>query len=209
MHINDINEIHEKALYYVNTILRPIVKSTGEPIEGNIFEEDPNEKDIFLPKRKNVIVSCQNKTKALEIGFNSGFSAVLILLSNRDIKLTCVDIGWHSYVIPCYEQIKKDFGDRIELLVGDSRIVVPTINDSFDLVHIDGGHSEDIAESDILHTNKLLMKNAVIIMDDVNMNDDNHVLAKLWKKYIQLYNYKEVSFEIFKNDHNDVREITE
>lgn len=203
----NINDVHEKAICYINTVLRPIVESVGEPLEGNIFEEDPNIKDIFLPKRQNVIVSCQNKSKALEIGFNSGFSAVLILLSNLDIKLTCVDINWHRYTLPCYEQIKRDFGDRIQLLVGDSRLVVPTIDDKFDLIHIDGGHSLDIAESDITNTNKLLMNNSVIIMDDVNMNDNNHYLANLWKNYIKIYDYKEPSFEVYKNDHNDVREI--
>jgi len=203
----DINKILENAELYIATVLRPIVESVGEPLEGNIFEEDPNNIGIFLPKRKSVISSCQNKHKALEIGFNSGFSAVLILLSNPDIKLTCVDIGWHKYVIPCYEQIKKDFGDRIQLLIGDSRNIVPIIHDKFDLVHIDGGHSLDIAECDIINTNKLLMNNAVIIMDDVNINDTNHSLANLWLHYVSKFGYKEPSFEIYKNDYNDVREF--
>jgi hypothetical protein len=202
-----MDEIHEKAVKYIDMVLKPIVESIGETLEGNVFEEDPNYKDLFLPKRKNIIVSCQNKTNALEIGFNSGYSAVLILLSNPKIKLTCVDIGWHKYTIPCYQQIKQDFGDRIQLLIGDSRNVVPNINDKFDLIHIDGGHSLDIAESDIVNTNRLLMDNAVIIMDDVNINDNDHTLANLWIKYVNIYGYKEPSFEIYKNNHNDVREI--
>ena len=200
-----MQQIHDSAKIYIDEKLKPIIKQIGEPLEGNIFEEDPNDVDIFLPKRKNVILSCKNKNKALEIGFNSGYSAVLILLSNPDIYLTCVDIAWHRYTIPCYKQIKKDFGDRIQLLVGDSRAVVPTIVDEFDLVHIDGGHSLDIARSDIINTNKLLKKNSVIIMDDVNINDKNHTLANLWLELCKQFGYKKPSFEIYENIHQDVR----
>jgi hypothetical protein len=201
----NIDEIHNSALLYIEQKLKPIILSIGEQLEGNIFEEDQNVVDIFLPKRKNVIIACENRKKALEIGFNSGYSAVLILLSNPEIKLTCVDIAWHRYTIPCYEQIKMDFGDRIQLLVGDSRYVVPSIIDKFDLVHIDGGHTLDIAECDITNTNKLLMNDAVIIMDDVNINDSNHTLANLWIRLSNIYGYKEPSFEIYKNDHQDIR----
>lgn len=201
----NIADIHKNAIMYIEEKLKPIIESIGETLEGNIFEEDPNVVDIFLPKRKNVILSCQNRKKALEIGFNSGYSAVLILLSNPEIKLTCVDIAWHKYTIPCYEQIKNDFGDRIQLLVGDSRTVVPSIIDKFDLIHIDGGHSLEIAECDIRNTNKLLMNDSVIIMDDVNVNDSNHTLANLWIRLSNEFGYKDPSFELYKNIHQDVR----
>jgi hypothetical protein len=201
----NIDIIHNTALMYIEEKLKPIVESIGEPLEGNIFEEDPNVVNIFLPKRKNIILACQNKRKALEIGFNSGYSALLLLLSNPHIHLTCVDIAWHRYTIPCYQQIKKDFGNRIQLLVGDSKVVVPTIIDKFDLIHIDGGHTLDIANSDIINTNKLLMNDAVIIMDDVNINDSNHGLSNLWVQLSTLFDYKAPSFEIYKNNHQDIR----
>ena len=202
----DIDKILEKAVLYIDTILKPILNAIGEPLEGNIFDDGDNI-DFFLLKRKNVILACQNKKKALEIGFNSGYSAVLILLSNPEIRLTCVDIGWHRYVIPCYEQIKRDFGDRIHLIIGDSRSIIPNIYDKFDLIHIDGGHTLDIAESDIVHTHNKLLNNSVIIMDDVNINDTNHQLSQLWMYYVTKFEYKEPSFQIYKNNYNDVREI--
>ncbi len=201
----DLNKVHTAALTYIEQKLKPIIESIGEPLEGNIFEEDPNDINIFLPKRLNVILACQNKNNALEIGFNSGYSAILILLSNPNIHLTCVDIAWHRYTIPCYEQIKRDFGNRIQLLVGDSSVVVPTIYNKFDLVHIDGGHTLEIARADIVNTNKLLMNDAVIIMDDVNINDTNHTLANLWIQLSTHFNYKVPSFEIYKNIHQDIR----
>lgn len=130
-------------------------------------------------------------------------------MSNPTIKLTCVDIGIHKYVIPCYKQLKNDFGDRIQLLIGDSRQVVPTIIDTFDFIHIDGCHELDVAECDMINTNKLLKENSHIVMDDVNMNYTNHSLTNLWKRYINIYGYKEPNLPLYKplynNDHHDVR----
>jgi hypothetical protein len=201
----DMDEILQKCHSYIDNILMPIVKACNEPLEGHIFDDDPSFPNVFLPKRKNIIIASQNSKNALEIGFNSGFSALLILLSNPTIKITCVDIATHKYTIPCFEQIKKDFGDRIELLVGDSRRVVPTINDKFDLVHIDGGHGLDVAQDDIINTNRLLMDNAIIVMDDVNINDNSHRLAKLWNNYVHVYHYTYPKFFIYRNDHQDVK----
>jgi predicted O-methyltransferase YrrM len=147
-----MDEILQKCHAYIDNILMQIVKECNESLEGHIFDDALHGPNIFLPKRQNIILASQNSKNALEIGFNSGFSALLILIANPTIKLTCVDIGHHRYTIPCFQQLKKDFGDRIELLIGDSREVVPTINDTFDLVHIDGGHSLNVAEKDITNT---------------------------------------------------------
>jgi hypothetical protein len=83
--------------------------------------------------------------------------------------------------------------------------VVPNINDKFDLVHIDGCHQLDIAEHDITNTYKLLLNNAWIIMDDVDIDDNNHTLAMLWKKYTNIYSYKAVPYELFHSIHHDIR----
>jgi predicted O-methyltransferase YrrM len=200
-----MDEILQKCHAYIDNILMQIVKECNESLEGHIFDDALHGPNIFLPKRQNIILASQNSKNALEIGFNSGFSALLILIANPTIKLTCVDIGHHRYTIPCFQQLKKDFGDRIELLIGDSREVVPTINDTFDLVHIDGGHSLNVAEKDITNTYNLLNNNAIIVMDDVNINDNRHTLANLWNKYVQIYNYTEPNFFIYRNDHQDVK----
>ena len=149
---------------YISTKLMPIIKSFDEHLEGHIFDEDPIIKDIFLDKRRNFIICCKEKRKALEIGFNAGFSALLILVSNPEIILTCVDIAIHKYTIPCFNQLKKDFKERINLLIGDSCLVVPKINDTFDLIHIDGGHTLYIAERDIQNTYRLLNNNGTIVL---------------------------------------------
>lgn len=101
--------------------------------------------------------------------------------------------------------MKKDFGDRIELLVGDSRIVVPGINDKFDFVHIDGGHGLAVAQDDIINTNRLLTDNAIIVMDDVNINNKSDTLANLWNNYVHVYHYTVPKFFVYRNDYQDVK----
>ena len=49
------------------------------------------------------------------------------------------------------------------------------------------------------------MNDAVIIMDDVNVNDSNHGLSNLWVQLSAHLGYKAPSFEIYKNIHQDIR----
>ena len=197
------NEILAQATAYIEARLRPIIAAIGEELEGNIFDEGPNI-DIFLPKRQNITMAAQGKKHALEIGFNAGFSTVLFLMSNPELHMTCVDIGWHRYTVPCYEQIRRDFGDRVSIMIGDSKLVVPTIQDKFDLIHIDGGHGLDIAELDICNTFRLLDSPATVIMDDVNIYD-NSPLGNLWKRYTEILHYQPPPFQQIVNHHQDIR----
>jgi predicted O-methyltransferase YrrM len=199
----DTDGIIARASAYIESTLRPITDAIGEEVEGNIFDEEHNV-GIFLPKRKNITVAAQGKTNALEIGFNAGFSTVLFLMSNPELKMTCVDIGLHRYTVPCYEQIKRDFGDRVNLLVGDSVEVVPTIQDKFDLIHIDGGHGLYVAERDICNTFRLLQSPSIIIMDDVNIYN-NSPLGNVWKRYTEILRYRPPPFEQIINEHQDIR----
>ena len=80
----------------------------------------------------------------MEIGFNSGFSTLLMLISNPNIHIFCFDLGEHKYTIPCYEKLKETFGDRINITIGDSTKTLQNINDNYDLIHIDGGHSTEV-----------------------------------------------------------------
>jgi hypothetical protein len=124
-----------------------------------------------------------------------------MLISNPNITLTCIDIGIHKYVLPCYNQLKKDFGCRINLIIGDSVIVLPElINKSikYELIHIDGCHEIMIAEKDIINTNQLVIPGkSVIIMDDMNLSEYHYPLVQLWISYINKYKYNEVKFQLF------------
>lgn len=91
--------------------------------------------DVFLNKVKNIsnLVLNKNIKSVMEIGFNSGFSTLLMLISNPNIHITCYDLGEHKYTIPCYQKLREIFKDRINIIIEDSRKTLPSDNDIYDL----------------------------------------------------------------------------
>ena len=89
--------------------LLSIIINSEEKHEGNIFMTHHTTKfsDVFLDKAKNLSNLVLNKTikNVLEIGFNSGFSTLLMLLTNPNINITCCDLGEHSYALPCFDRL--------------------------------------------------------------------------------------------------------
>jgi predicted O-methyltransferase YrrM len=184
----EIQEIINNAKKIISNDLLPIIKSVNEKLEGNIFmfhhsTEYTNE---FFDKQVNFILAAkkENINSILEIGFNAGFSTLLMLLTNKTLKITCVDICEHSYTKLCFLKLKEIFGDRLELLPGSSIKVVPKlIGNTFDLIHIDGCHLVNIAEKDIQNCLKLCKSNTILIMDDTQDKE----LFDLWYKYVRNY----------------------
>jgi predicted O-methyltransferase YrrM len=178
---------------FINEHLLPIINSTGEKLEGNIFmlHETTTYTNAFFDKQVNFILasSKQNVNNVLEIGFNAGFSALLMLISNPNLKITCVDICSHKYTLLCFNKMKEIFGDRINILCGSSVDVLPRlIGNQYDMIHIDGCHLVNIAEIDIKNSLKLCKSGTILIMDDT----DNIELLKVWLKYS--FSYKLISF---------------
>ena len=178
--------------------LMPAIKQCNTILEGNIYSLNTKTEyyEYFLSKQKNIYlcgINLKQNSEILEIGFNSGFSALLLLLSTHpSVKITCVDVNFHNYTMPCFNIIKDLFPDRIELLLGNSVIVLPQLTKKYDLIHIDGCHLTEIAEIDIKNSLSLINNNGIMIMDDIDLND----LSILWNKYVINYNLIDVDFEI-------------
>jgi predicted O-methyltransferase YrrM len=143
----------------------------------------------------------QQIKNVLEIGFNAGFSTLLMLLSNPYVKLTCSDLCEHAYTIPCYLKLKEIFGDRIHLKPGDSTNTLPTLSDTYDLIHIDGGHDDVVATSDIINSYHLSKNRTILIMDDYDFPN----LHKLWDSYIAKYNLQKLDIYVYDSPHHDIK----
>ena len=196
-----------KAKQYIDEYLLPIINNCGEKLEGNIFmlHHTTEYTDIFLNKAKNIsnLVLNKNVKNVMEIGFNSGFSALLMLLTNPSISLNCFDLGEHKYTLPCFQKLKETFGDRINITLGDSRETLQNENGLYDLIHIDGGHSTDVAESDIINSYRLSKQGTLLIMDDY----DFHNLHRLWDSYIVNFNLKTPEMILFHSPHHDIKYV--
>lgn len=154
--------------------LNKIINDVGEPLEGNIFYEHLDRDRLYLterffPKRAALSMFAMAHKEVVEIGFNSGFSALLMLTANPKLKLTCVDICEHKYTEPCFQYLKTIFEDRITLVKGDSTVVLPEVlqsNKSLTGYIIDGGHGLDVAEQDLQNVIKYANNGAVLCFDD-------------------------------------------
>ena len=191
-----------------------IIKDIGEPLEGNIFYKhlDPNPGhqlvERFLPKRAALAMFAMAHQDIVEVGFNAGFSALLTLTANPNLKLTSVDICEHQYTMPCYEYLMNAFPGRISLVKGDSRQVLASVlkNDK-DLTGyiIDGGHGIDVAEEDLRNIIQFANKDAVLCFDDSDFADlrlmlnlymmSGH-LTSLWDPHAVVQNETQMFFKI-------------
>ena len=200
---NNINE----AKAYIDTNLLPIINNCGELLEGNIFmlHHKTVYTHVYLNKSKNIsnMVLNKNIKNVMEIGFNSGFSTLLMLISNPNIHISCFDLGEHKYTIPCYEKLKETFGDRINITIGDSTKTLQNINDNYDLIHIDGGHSTEVADSDIINSYRLSKQGTILIMDDYDFLN----LHNIWDSYIVKYNLKKLDINVYNSPHHDIKYV--
>jgi predicted O-methyltransferase YrrM len=202
------------ATQVIHEYLMPIIRRLGEPLEGNLFTRHHSTEfsDVFLHKIYNLhtLAASSHIEKVLEIGFNAGFSALLMLLANPRLQLTAVDIAEHAYTRPCYEVLRQMFGDRIELLVGDSTEVLPRIKSDaataapeYDLIHIDGCHDPSVAHADIVNSYSLSKYGTVLVMDDYDFPN----LHALWDAAVDFYRLPPLDVPLFPCREHDVRQV--
>ena len=155
--------------------LNDIVKSAGEPLEGNLCYDHLEENLTaalsaqYLPKRRTVALMSHMFNNVMEIGFNAGHSALLMLTANPALRLTCIDLCEHKYTAPCYDYLKGQFGERIELIKGNSLLAFPMLarrQIDFDLYIIDGGHGVHVAEGDLFNVIQFGRRGSIICFDD-------------------------------------------
>ena len=154
-------------------------------VEGNVSNRKKQVEDI------NKILNDYKPINVLEIGFNSGHSSELFLENNNNINYLGFDIGINKQTLPMSDFMKLKYGNRFNLIIGDSIISLPEYiknNNSkkFDLIFIDGGHDYKIAKSDFDNCKKLSNEHTIIIFDDV-MYDKSYIREynkgpnKVWK----------------------------
>lgn len=190
----------------ISNYLFPIVQECKEYLEGCFFSEHLSN-TISDFRIENAISICEVLSSptlssgiknVLEIGFNAGFSTLLMLTVNPDIHITCVDICEHRYTIPCYEWISKKFPNRIRFIKGNSEEVLPElvrenmrgIPLKYDMIHIDGGHSLKTFFHDTQNSIKISKKNTVLVIDDYDFQYIN-LMWNILTEYYKMKKYRE------------------
>lgn len=166
---------HSQEIHYHANNLIEIVKKTGDPLEGNCFTNHltTDWNDALLTKRINLLEIASKGKKILELGFNAGHSALLLLLGcDPDAEITFLDIGIHPYVKPCFDYINSISRVKKQLVIGNSLVYLPKIvlkdgqREIYDIIHMDGGHTPDCVVNDMILLYMLLKPGGYMIIDD-------------------------------------------
>ena len=188
---------------YILRELLPIVKSLNVKLEGNIYSSHHtfNENPEMKNKQNNfyhILKETKPKT-ILEIGFNAGFSCLLMKMILPDVNITCVDLNEHKYVMTCFDKLSSDF-NGLNLLPGSSYDVglpqLITENKKFDFIHIDGDHRLEGATKDMELCLKLCHDKTIILFDDTNLK----YLDDLCSSYVKQGILKDYHFKEYLNN---------
>lgn len=163
--------------------LERIVKETGENLEGNCFYQDNTfiKPEELKNKQKNLYSVGKLGGNILEIGFNAGHSCLLFLLANPYSKMFCFDICCHTYTQKCVNYLNENFSNRIEFYEGNSNETLARFKrNDIDILHIDGSHEYDVANTDFMLCRNIGKNDAIVIWDDVWIGS----LGALWHEYL-------------------------
>jgi hypothetical protein len=180
MNTNRALERYKSMVEKIDThadILTDLSSKTKDNLEGNCFtmHQTTIRNEALLTKRVNLLESALHGPKILELGFNAGHSALLFLLGcDESSEIDFLDIGAHPYVYPCYQYLESISSVKKRLLIGNSLRVLPELvlkhkqRDIYDVIHMDGGHSQECVMNDLILLYILLKPGGWMIVDDAN-----------------------------------------
>ncbi len=119
---------------------------------------------------------------ALQVGFNMGTSAAIVLSSNPSARVISFDLLQFAITHAAVHYLHATFPGRLSMVRGDSRSTIarfaalhPEV--ACDVIFVDGGHSTEIALSDFRQFRELAHSETKVIADD--MQSDGNV-ASAW-----------------------------
>lgn len=175
---------HFRALQGIMAPTRDVWKPCGSYLMGpDSLDYDPS----MHAKQALLFSTAKGKRNALEIGVHGGHSLLLTLLANPDCHITCIDTcGW-THTAQCVAYLQSQFPGRITLLRGDSRAVLPILQNVYDLIHVDGDHTYDGARFDMEHAHRLSHPHTAFVFDDYS-----HGIARAVADLADLFEVVEV-----------------
>jgi len=156
-----------------------------------------------------VLFSCSSILKPvnyLEIGVRRGRSLAAVISAYPKTNAYCFDLWQKDYAgieNPGPEFVAKEIkkfshSGNLQFISGDSKITIPEfkLKNSklqFDLITIDGDHTSDGAERDIINTLDILKVGGVIVMDDIS-HPEHLYLDEVWNKLIDTKRFTKFSY---------------
>lgn len=138
-----------------------------------------NAAHVFM---RNLLNQRKNPVAYLEIGVCEGHSAKAALETNKIHAAILVDTFPDRYdaARPNIETLLESlsaFAGKIFVIRGSSHTVLPMLSGSFDVILVDGDHSEAGCRQDLTDSLKLLSPDGVIVVDDTHHPQHRYILG--------------------------------
>jgi predicted O-methyltransferase YrrM len=176
-------ELDAVKKYINNPYIYDIFHDYGFKLDGKFIPLDSNinvYEACFIAQLIKIYIRKYKKDQplnVLEVGLAYGTSALVILNEiikyKHRITYTVIDMNqteqWKDVGYNNIIQFLKVMNNKlpIKLIQESSTIAMPKLNMSLDISFIDASHAEDIVIQDINHTDRMLVPNGLMILDDV------------------------------------------
>jgi len=158
--------------------------------------------NLMYEKQELLFNEVKTAHNVLEIGTYMGHSLFIMLLSNPNLKITCVDID-DKYTGPSVKLLNKYFNNNITFIKKNSLEALNDITEKFDFFHIDGHHENSYIEKEfnkIINLNNQNNNIFRVIFDDQNCMEElqNKIEKhyKIIKKILPNCKWNNVYYEI-------------
>jgi len=182
---------HYKSLVD-NKIMAPEVfsdQNTNKQVETEV-EGGTNYME-FVEEVVSVQRACMGNTcnRLCQTGLNAGTSAVALLCASEDsVQVHSFDIGTHDYAKVAQTIIDESFRNRHTITWGSSEKTLPNLISSLgensktycDFTFVDGGHSRELAMSDIKNFRELSPVGSYMVVENCNSWGMAHGWGGIW-----------------------------
>jgi hypothetical protein len=140
-------------------------------------------------KKQEALFRVGEKSKnVLEIGVYLGHSLLLLLISNPNLKITCVDND-ARFAPKAVEYLNLHFGNRITFFLGDATDIINSLTPEpkFDMIHVDADHNNEAVLKQFHAARKIATENAYFVFDDYEATRgavDSLLVSNVLKKLV-------------------------
>jgi hypothetical protein len=171
--------------FYMNSLAKIALDMSGPDVARNLIDGgqgiDWFQHANTQSKQRNVFEIAKTSSNILDIGFNTGFSCLLMLLANNFSKITCVETGIQPYVQYCFNFLQAEFPGRITLIKDLPEEVFSKLEgQKFDFVHVNGDQSLEGARANLVNALPLGSMGTVILFDGTEIDS----LRSLFQSFV-------------------------
>jgi hypothetical protein len=165
-------------------------------------EEDKPEQPLYKALRE--LATTMNPQTYLEIGVREGDSLKEVLANGSVERVVLCDTwgdeyggtdkGSHDHILPLVKDVES-----VEFLDGDSKELIPQLDELFDIITVDGDHSLLGCLTDMENSWRLLAQGGAMLVDDL-CHPAHTYLEALFQAFVTEKSAQIVVFDL-KNGH--------